>query len=151
MRFFTALTTIVLTSLISCNHQPDTSKLKEKLMQTDRSFSARSKEVGNNQAFIEFAATEAVLLKKNHYPIVGKREIKEHLNSQPDSAYTLTWKPSYARVAESGDLGYTFGIYTLTTHPPDQQVFHGTYVAIWERNKTGKWRFVLDSGNSGLG
>ncbi|HQB79140.1 MAG TPA: hypothetical protein PLJ52_12430 [Tenuifilaceae bacterium] len=31
-----------------------------------------------------------------------------------------------------------------------EQESQGTYVTIWKQNANGYWRFVLDSGNSGL-
>jgi ketosteroid isomerase-like protein len=137
--------------IFSCGQKVNKDKLKEELLQTDREFSERSEEVGNHQAFLEYAAPDAVLLMQNQLPIVGKREIKEHFNTQNDTAYTLTWKPSYARIAKAGDMGYTYGIYTLKELNEEGTIHQGTYVTIWEKNKKGKWRFLLDSGNSGLG
>lgn len=46
-------------------------------------------------------------------------------------------------------LGYTYGIYTLKT--PDREMMRkGTYVSVWIKEE-GVWRFVLDSGNEGVG
>lgn len=151
MKIITLFPLVFIMLLFGCSQQTDNSKLKSELLRVDREFSARSAEAGNNQAFIEYAAPEAVLLKKNYYPIVGKREIREHLENIPDSTYTLTWKPSYAKVAESGELGYTFGVYTMKTVAKPVKTYHGTYVTIWEKNNKDQWRFVLDSGNSGTG
>jgi ketosteroid isomerase-like protein len=145
----TAVSVLILFS--ACSQQEKMDQLKEELLKTDKAFSSRSKEVGNHKAFLEYAAPEAVLLMQNHIPIIGKREIREYFDSQSDTVYTLTWKPSYARIAESGDLGYTYGIYTMKTKEKPYDTYRGTYVSIWEKNKKGKWRFVLDSGNSGLG
>lgn len=99
--------------IMSCNPQINTNQEKEKLLQTDVDFSKRSAEVGNHQAFIEFAAPDVVLLKPNSYPVVGKPALKKLYSELSDSNYRLTWKPSYGRVSLSGDLGYTFGIYLL--------------------------------------
>ena len=125
---------------------------KEKLLQTDIDFSDRSIEVGNHQAFLEFASPDVVLLKPNSYPIVGKPALKQLYSELSDSNYHLTWKPSYGRVAKSGDLGYTFGIYLLEITEGEQkgQISRGTYCSIWEKNVKGEWRFVLDTGNPGL-
>ena len=133
-----------------CTGKKDLKEEKQKLLETDRAFSARSAEVGNHRAFLEYAAPEAVLLKSNYAPIVGKREIRNHFENQSDSGYTLTWKPSYAKIAESGEMGYTYGIYRMDVKHSEQEKYFGTYVSIWEKNKKGNWRFVLDSGNSGI-
>lgn len=118
---------------------------KKSLLEADISFSAMSKQKGLNVAFIAFAHDSAVLLKPNRPPIVGIKNIKA-LYSQPDTAFQLTWKPSFAHVAKSGELGYTYGIYTLTLKNKQEK---GTYVTIWKKTTDG-WRYVLDSGNEGL-
>jgi ketosteroid isomerase-like protein len=137
--------------LSACTESVDINEIRKELMNVDREFSERSRQVGNHQAFLEYAAPDAVLLKQKHLPIVGKREIREHFELQSDTAYVLTWKPSYARASSSGDFGYTYGIYTLKSKNNPSEINRGTYVTIWKKTKKGKWRFVLDSGNSGLG
>ena len=137
---------------ISCNTKINTGEEKEKLLQTDIAFSNRSVEVGNHQAFLEFASPDVVLLKPNSYPVVGKKAMKDLYAELSDSSYRLTWKPSYGKVSESGDLGYTFGIYLLEVVKGKQkgQMSQGTYCTVWEKNAKGEWRFVLDTGNPGL-
>ena len=143
---------ILLIALLSCNPKIDIQQETENLLQTDIDFSNRSAEVGNHKAFLEYAAKDAVLLKPNSYPIVGKPAIKKHYSELSDSSYRLTWKPSYGKIAESGELGYTFGTFLLEITEGEQKgmVSRGTYCSIWEKNAKGKWRFVLDTGNSGL-
>lgn len=138
--------------LISCNPKISMEEEREKLLQTDIAFSNRSVEVGNHKAFLEFASPDVVLLKPNSYPVVGKKAMRELYAELSDSTYRLTWKPSYGRVSQSGDLGYTFGIYLLEITVGEQkgQIRQGTYCSIWEKNPKGEWRFVLDTGNSGL-
>jgi len=150
MKYFFPVILLIL--IISCNPKLNIDQEKDKLLQTDIDFSNRSLEVGNHQAFLEFASSDVVLLKPNSYPIVGKKAMKELYAELSDSGYRLTWKPSYGRVSESGDLGYTFGIYLLeiTTGKQKGQISNGTYCSIWEKNAKGKWRFVLDTGNQGL-
>lgn len=143
---------LLLILIMSCNSQVNSDQEKEKLLQTDIDFSNRSVEVGNHQAFLEFASSDVVLLKPNSYPIVGKPAMKQLYAAISDSSYRLTWKPSYGKVSESGDLGYTFGIFLLEIIAGEQkgQTMQGTYCTIWEKNAKGEWRFVLDTGNSGL-
>lgn len=135
-----------------CNQKVNIDAEKQKLLETDIAFSNRSIEVGNHKAFLEFASPEVVLLKPNSYPIVGKKAMKDLYAELSDSTYRLTWKPSYGKVSELGDLGYTFGIYLLEITKGEQkgQVKRGTYCTIWEKSPKGEWRFVLDTGNSGL-
>jgi len=138
--------------VIGCSPQINLEQEKEYLLKTDIDFSNRSLEVGNHKAFLEFASPDVVLLKPNSYPIVGKPAMKELYAQLSDSSYRLTWKPSYGKVSKSADLGYTFGIFLLEIIEGEQkgQVLQGTYCSIWEKSATGEWRFVLDTGNSGL-
>lgn len=138
--------------IISCTSQINIEQEKESLLQTDIDFSNRSVEVGNHQAFLEFASPDVVLLKPNSYPVVGKSALKQLYAEISDSSYRLTWKPNYGKVAKSGDLAYTFGTYLLEIIKGEQkgQISRGTYCSIWEKNVKNEWRFVLDTGNSGL-
>ena len=143
---------ILLILLLGCNPRINMEEEKEKLLQTDIEFSNRSVEVGNHQAFIEYASPDAVLLRDNSYPVVGRPALKKLYSELTDSNYRLTWKPSFGKVSKSGDLGYTYGIYLLEITEGEQkgQIRQGTYCSIWEKNAKGEWRFVLDTGTSGL-
>ncbi len=112
----------------------------------DKAFSDLSKKEGMRKAFIEYMENDGVLLRPNHPPIVGADAI-DFLSQSVDTAYTLTWIPSAADVSQSGELGYSYGTYTLQM---SDTALYGTYVSIWKKQDDGKWKFVLDSGNPGL-
>jgi ketosteroid isomerase-like protein len=120
---------------------------RSSILKTDSEFSRMSKQQGMKRAFIEFIDNDGILLRPDHPPIVGANAI-EYLTETNDSSYTLTWEPSSAQVAASGDLGYSYGIYNLQLQ---DTMLQGTYVSIWKKQKDGKWKFVLDTGNPGLG
>jgi ketosteroid isomerase-like protein len=119
---------------------------RNEIMKTDRDFSKASAAQGMKNAFIEYMDDDGILLRPNRTPIIGANAI-EYLTEQNDSSYTLTWEPSSASVAASGDLGYSYGIYNLQLQDTTLQ---GTYVSIWRKQKDGKWKFVLDTGNEGV-
>ena len=122
-------------------------KSPEEILKADKSFSELSKKEGMKLAFIEYIDNEGILLRPGHLPIVGANAI-DFLSQVNDSSYRLTWNPDGGEIAASGDLGYTYGIYKLEMK---DTVLKGTYVSIWKKQKDGKWKFVLDSGNDGLG
>jgi ketosteroid isomerase-like protein len=147
-------TPLILTFIIasqSCQQYPDPQEEAEILMQLDREFSLHSKEYGANHAFLDYIDDNAVLLRSNRHPIEGRENIVE-MFSKPDTGFVLTWEPSFAMVSESGDLGYTYGIYKTESLSPqgDLTISHGTYVTIWRKDEEGQWKFVLDTGNPGL-
>ena len=122
---------------------------KKELMEVDRAFSKMSEEKGMKNAFIEYIDSNGVLLRTDRMPIIGANAI-DYLIQLNDTGFTLTWEPNDAEIARSGDLGYTYGIYAMKPHSKDS-IIYGTYTSIWKKEKNGKWKFVLDTGNEGLG
>jgi len=148
---FLVVLILLAASTPGCQQKPDQSKEAEILMELDREFSRHSEEVGANQAFLDYIDDQAVLLRSNRLPVVGKENIIE-LYSKPDTGFVLTWEPSFAMVSKDRGLGYTYGIYTSTSTSPtgESNINKGTYVTIWQKNEHGEWKFVLDTGNPGL-
>ena len=118
----------------------------DEVLNADLAFSDMSRHVGMKKAFIEYISDEGVLLRPGHLPLRGADAI-DFLSQLSDSDYTLTWKPSRGEISKSGDLGYTYGVYELSTA---DTVYKGTYVSIWKKQSDGSWKFVLDSGNEGI-
>jgi ketosteroid isomerase-like protein len=138
--------------LSGCMHQNKKAD-NEEIMNIDKAFSKLSEEKGMKQAFLEYAAEDAVILRENSYPQVGKNAMAERFKSFSDTGFILTWEPLFAEIASSGDLGYSYGIYTGTSKDSlgSPLVEKGTYVSIWKKDNDGKWKFILDTGNEGLG
>ena len=63
--------------------------------------------------------------------------------------YTLDWSPQYAEVAKSGELGYTWGTYSLTymDQNGEEQKSYGKYLNIWKKQADGNWKVAIDIGN----
>ena len=145
------LTAGIIVSAVFISCKPKTKEAKiispEVMINADEAFSEMSRQSGMKKAFIEYIDNEGILLRPNHPPIAGADAI-DFLSQLNDSTYTLTWKPDGGEIAESGDLGFTYGIYKLEI---EDTVLQGTYVSIWKKQKDGKWKFVLDSGNEGIG
>ncbi|HEY6100075.1 MAG TPA: DUF4440 domain-containing protein [Anaeromyxobacter sp.] len=59
----------------------------------------------------------------------------------------LRWAPVRAEVAESGDLAFTTGRWTLEARGEDGKPVHdaGEYVTVWRRSGDGPWRVLLDA------
>ncbi len=138
----------------SCVLKPDQENkadafAKMEMMEADRKFSRMSAEKGMKAAFIEYIDSNGVLLRPGHLPIAGADAV-DFLIQQNDAEYTMSWEPSNGHIAKSGELGYTYGVYALRPSVKDT-VIYGTYVSIWKKEKGGTWKFVLDSGNEGIG
>ncbi len=143
-----SLTILLVISSCTSKKQKDESKM---LSDTDRFYSALSAEKGMNAAFLAMFDSAGVKLQPKHMPIEGYEAIKASLMSQDDSTFKLTWEPMFAKISASGDLGYTYGTYKVTDKATDSISGEGTYTTIWQKEKGGKWKAILDTGNAGLG
>jgi ketosteroid isomerase-like protein len=124
-------------------------KDKMAMMSADNAFANMSAEKGMKNAFLEYIDSNGVLLRPNVIPIAGADAV-DYIIALKDEGYTMTWKPNGGTVAVSGELGYTYGTYLLQPSTKDT-VFYGTYISIWKKQDDGKWKFVLQSANEGLG
>jgi ketosteroid isomerase-like protein len=118
------------------------------MMAAEISFSTLSQEKGTKQALMQFIDSNGVLLRPNSFPLVGGNAIN-FISQENDTSYTMLWQPKGGSIAASGELGYTFGIYSITPKNKDT-VIYGTYVNIWKKQPDGSWKLALDSGNEGL-
>ncbi len=91
-----------------------------------------------------------VMLGSHRPPVEGYKAISKLLLSKNDSSYILTWEPTFSKVANSGELGYTYGFYKLTDRATKKLIGEGTYTTFWQKNAAGEWKAMLDTGNEGL-
>jgi ketosteroid isomerase-like protein len=148
--------------IYSCNEKPAhhltkeqkaarMDSLKSDLLRTDIAFSQLSEEKGRNSAFIEYADSGATMLRRFSMPINGRDSIIGLFGRHPDSTIVLSWIPMYADVARSGDLGYTFGTYSITIKDDGKaEKAGGTYCTIWRKDQNNQWKYKLGTGNPGL-
>ncbi len=139
---------IILFSILSCSK--NTKKLPAGvLLQTDRDFSAMSVKDGMFKAFLFYIDEEGVILRNNSFPSKGRETLRKRFAGKSDTSFTLSWEPLEEKISESGDLGYTYGIYT-NTDKVTGEITKGTYITVWQKQKSGNWNFVLDTGTQGL-
>ena len=107
------------------------------LLSTDQAFSNLSAREGVVAAFRRYATNDSLLLPENQAAVSGKAAILSNLKAMPEGS-SLTWSPQAADV--SGDLGYSWGIYTLTGKNASGQatVAYGKYLSVWKR-RAGEW------------
>ena len=156
MRYLTLLlvVTIALTSCSEKEHghhkmtKEKMDSLRSDLLKADMAFSAMSEEKGRNAAFIAYAADDATLLRPYSMPVTGKDSIIRMLANHPDTARKLTWIPISSDVAHSGEIGFTYGTYSLQIKDGPKE--EGTYCTVWHKDTAKNWKFILDTGNEGL-
>ncbi|MDQ3021818.1 MAG: nuclear transport factor 2 family protein [Bacteroidota bacterium] len=133
------------TIIISCT-QKDVNKtdtLKQELIKADLSMSDLAVKEGFNRSLLQNADENFVKLNEGMHPSIGKKEFEELIIDRPGTK-SLTWEPVKADVAQSGELGYTWGNWKLAMK--DTTVY-GNYFTIWKRQNDGSWKMALDGGN----
>jgi ketosteroid isomerase-like protein len=115
----------------------------DQLLVREREFSNASATRGAQKAFDEYAADEVRVFRNDKQPLIGKALAAAAL---PASAVVWTWEPAFADVSQSGDLGYTYGIYQLTKNDAalkTEKSETGNYYRIWKKQRN-TWRIVAD-------
>ena len=149
LRTIQVLLVLFTLTAVSCS-KTTTKNNSMTISETDRFYSALSAEKGMNAAFLAMFDSAGVMLTANNLPVLGHKAISELLSQRNDNAFTLTWEPLFEKMADSGDLGYSYGTYRITDKITKSITGEGTYVTIWQKNKNGDWKAVLDTGNEGL-
>ena len=114
----------------------------------DSLFSDLSYRMGTGFAFSNTVAPDGVVFGSPAL-LVGPAAVRDHYASR-DAASSLTWRPIYAYVAASRDLGFTIGESVSTGRGPSGAAVQrfGKYLTVWRREKDGVWRFVVDGGSA---
>jgi len=125
-------------------------KAIDEIRETDQNFSILSEKQGMAKAFTTYAADEAIKLNDGAAPTVGFDSLRAQMSRLPANGPVLTWQVLKADASASGDLGYTFGQWLLTSKDDTgkKKTQFGVYVTVWKRQRNGQWRFVIDGGNS---
>ena len=118
------------------------------LLQADVAFSTLSKSKGMKTAFLECLDSNATILRPGHLPIEGAGAI-DYLIQQDDAAVSYSWDPHHAEVAQSGELGYTYGVYLMQSKETEETKY-GTYVSVWKKQSDGNWKLLIHSANEGV-
>jgi ketosteroid isomerase-like protein len=100
--------------------------------------------------YMSFYADDAVELPDGSPPAHGKDEIGRAMQFLNDKNNRLIWSPVAVTVSQSGDLGYTYGLFVFHSIDKNGQpsIQHGKYTTIWKKQKDGQWKVILDMGNS---
>ncbi len=140
----------VLLALGACSRGPgaDAASETERLLQTDREFARTSVERGMAEAFRAFLHEDAIIFRRGGEPIRGRDAIYDHLASDGGD-FVLEWDPQDGEASRSGNLGWTWGIYTVSSTDSlgNPQMSYGKYVNVWKKNRAGEWKVLIDIGN----
>lgn len=120
------------------------------LKKRDLDFCKYTKQTGS-KGWASFFHKEGKMLVKNGEPIIGKEKIQHAMEGLLDSEKTIEfiWKPIDGKLANSGELGYTYGSYSHKYYNDagEETSETGSYITIWEKDESGEYYVSLDLGN----
>jgi ketosteroid isomerase-like protein len=115
------------------------------MVQTEQAFSRMAAEKNTREAFLAFIADDGLLFRPG--PVNGKKWLQEHPTPPSDKQPLLAWQPAFARMAATGDLGFTTGPWEFKADRKDAKASaYGHFVTLWKKQSDGSWKFVLDLG-----
>jgi ketosteroid isomerase-like protein len=125
-----------------------TSEAAGSLLNADRALVAESHVIGFVAAYAKAMAPDARKLDGGEQPAIGRASILALMARYP-AGLSIDWTPEEAVVAESGELGFTWGRYVASVHDSNDKlvVQHGKYLDVWRRQSDGAWRWIADIGN----
>ncbi len=132
---------------VGCRAMADTSGARE-IRNADIAFAKATAERGA-EGWTSYFAEDGVMFQPGGV-IAGRDSIRAVVTRWfADDHFGLTWEPTNAEVAESGDLGYTFGRYHTTGRDATGNAVQvtGSYVTVWRKQADGSWKVALDIGN----
>jgi len=140
---------ICLLIFTACGEKMKQSEELALLLETDRNFASISLKLGYAEAFNRYLADDALELGDQANPVTGRETIYQRMKRTGDK-YTLSWEPQNGEVANSGELGYTWGFYILSWTDDDgsDQKNYGKYLNIWKKSDAKNWKVIVDIGNS---
>jgi ketosteroid isomerase-like protein len=115
------------------------------LIRADSQLAERVSSLVPRIALRDAVAPDGVLLTTPQI-IVGQAAVTDYFESQ--RSISITWVPRDARVAASGDLGFTIGDAVTTSRGPTGAAGQRftKYLTVWRRDND-KWRIVVSGAN----
>jgi ketosteroid isomerase-like protein len=107
------------------------------LAEADRDLNAQIAAQGVPRAFSTRLSASSRLHRPGTIPIVGKDAIEKWLTEHATSG---TATDGAAESAAAGDVGYTYGNFTISAPAP----LAGVYVRLWSRDSNGRWWLMAD-------
>jgi ketosteroid isomerase-like protein len=118
----------------------DLEKAVGSVIAAEKAYAKLATDKGFREASISVFADDAVIFAPS--AVNGKKFWRE---TKEDP--TITWRPIFASISRSGELGYTTGSWESSrSRGAEKPAVFGHFVTIWQKNKNGVWKVALDVG-----
>lgn len=111
------------------------------IVAAERAFAADFPALGLAGSFQKWSRPDAIIINGGRAQTVAIVFEGAPLTRRPGEA-VITWWPTFAGVAMSGEMGFTTGPAARDQEP------YGHYFTVWRRQADGQWRWVYDGGSN---
>jgi uncharacterized protein (TIGR02246 family) len=135
----------------ACN-QPDTRATDESAIRAADAQWAKTAQAHDLDGTVSYYTDDAVLLPPNAPIAADKQSIRASWEALLGPTIAISWHITKMDVAQSGDLAYLVGAYSLTVRDPhgNPTTDRGKLIEVWKKQADGKWKTVADTFNSDL-
>jgi ketosteroid isomerase-like protein len=107
------------------------------LLEAEQQFLESAQKSGVQRALAGVLDKDSRIYRELVGPLVGIESIQAYFSGRP---YLSTWKTQEAHVAAAGDLGYSYGSYTVKTSDEER----GYFLHAWKRDASNRWKLVAE-------
>jgi ketosteroid isomerase-like protein len=133
-------TLLLLGAVVLVRAQTFKNKDLQSLVDAEVAFANLAKAKTNREAFLANVNAQSITLAEE------VKSTKVSWETQKADSMWLNWYPSFADIAASGDLGYTFGPWDGHPNKKAPAEFGGQYITIWRKQSDGAWKIAIDAG-----
>ncbi|MDQ6860616.1 MAG: nuclear transport factor 2 family protein [Verrucomicrobiota bacterium] len=131
----------LLLALSATAQESDPAAAARTIVENEGKFYRMGQEQNTKAAFLQFLADDAIIFHPG--PINARQEWAR----RPEKGISLKWRPVFAAISRSADLGYTTGPAEWRKEKDDEKPFgYGQFISIWRKQKDGSWKVAVDVG-----
>lgn len=139
---------LIILLISGCNIKTEEHRLgllKNEILKVEKSFAELAITDGVENAFLTYAADDAIL-NRNNTLLKGKDAIGAYFKNETLKDVKLEWAPDFVDVSLTGDMAYTYGRYKLSAIDTEgkEVLSEGNFHTVWKRQKDGSWKYVWD-------
>lgn len=131
----------------SCTQAIDLEKEKAALIQADKEWEAAAR-TNDMEKLWSFWDDKAVMLMSVDFTLKGKTSIKDFTTKvRKDPNFKIGWELKGAEVSPSAEMGYTYGVGTVTRTAENGEVMTNSkpYLVVWKKDAAGEWKGVIEN------
>jgi ketosteroid isomerase-like protein len=126
---------------VSPRVKPGAGVSADELRAADAAFAEEAGRSGLQAAYRERSTKDLLIFRRGSAPIGGRLAVLSVTSSAP---MRLALQPSHAEASRAGDLGFTYGAYTIAAAGGGEQ--KGYFLHVWKRQADG-WKLAADVTN----